>query len=254
MTSPSSSHVVLPICVFAFLVASLPAGAQTQTDAPLEEGRVMVWGALGFQGDFGGNVNSSGIGVVNGRRAELDANTWGERFDPGLVFRVGGAYNITNESQITANIGWEQAEADATEAGLIGTSPIEVGFSDYQAWNFDVGYRQFMNTDFVAKPFVGGAIGLQHVDEISISLNAPLAGLAVNDLPFYDDSWVVQWRIGTGLLWDITDRFGALVSIDLRYSGVLSDTSGIGSLGFERLNDQGNRWTFPILVGAFAKF
>ena len=40
----------------------------------------------------------------------------------------------------------------------------------------------------------------------------------------------------------------------LRYLGVLSDESGIGSLGFERINDQGNRWTFPIMVGAFVKF
>jgi hypothetical protein len=243
---------VLIACVLAF--TALPAAAQTQGEAPLEEGRVMVWGSLGFQGDFGGNVNSSGIGVVNGRRAELDANTWGERFDPGLVFRVGGAYNLTGDSQITANIGWEQAEADATEAGLIGATPIEVGFSDYQAWGFDVGYRRFIATDFVAKPFVGAAIGLQHVDAISIDLNAPAAGLTVTELPFYDDSWVAQWRVGTGLLWDINERFGALVSIDLRYSGVLSDASGIGALGFERVNDQGNRWTFPVLVGAFVKF
>jgi hypothetical protein len=35
---------------------------------------------------------------------------------------------------------------------------------------------------------------------------------------------------------------------------VLSDASGIGALGFERVNDQGNRWTFPVLVGAFVKF
>jgi hypothetical protein len=80
------------------------------------------------------------------------------------------------------------------------------------------------------------------------------AGLAVTGLPFYDDSWVVQWRIGTGLLWDINERFGAQVTIDLKYSGVLSDVSGVGSLGLERVNDQGNRWTFPVLVGAFVKF
>ena len=213
----------------------------------------MVWGALGFQGDFGGNLNSSGVGVLNGRRAELDANTWGERFDPGLVFRVGGAYNLSEASQVTGTVAWEQAEADPAEAGLLAGAPIDVRFSDYQAWGFDIGYRQFISSRFKARPFVGGAIGFQHVDEITVDLNS-IAGLTVTELPFYDDSWVVQWRLGTGLLWDIGERYGALVTIDLRYLGVLSDESGIGSLGFERINDQGNRWTFPIMVGAFVKF
>lgn len=213
----------------------------------------MVWGSLGLQGDLGGSLNSSGTGLVNGRPAELDANTWGERYDLGLIFRFGGAYNLTPESQVTASFAWEQAEADPTEAGLLGGIPLEVGFGDYEAWGFDVGYRQFIESDYFLKPFVGGSIGFQHVDAITVSMRSP-AGLLVDELPFYDDSWVAQWRVGTGVLWDINERFGTQFTIDLRYSGVLSDQSGIGSLGFERVNDQGNRWTLPIMVGAYVKF
>jgi hypothetical protein len=252
MTHVSFTGAILP-CLLMCLVSALPLGAQTQGPGPAEEGGVMIWGALGFQGDFGGHVNSSGVGVLNGRRAELDANTWGERYDPGLVFRVGGAYNLTGDAQLTGSFGWEQAESDSAEAGLLAGVPIEVGFSDYQAWGFDIGYRQFLVTNYTARPFIGGALGFQHVDAITMDMTSP-AGLAVTGLPFYDDSWVVQWRIGTGLLWDINERFGAQVTIDLKYSGVLSDVSGLGSLGFERINDQGNRWTFPVLVGAFVRF
>ena len=53
---------------------------------------------------------------------------------------------------------------------------------------------------------------------------------------------------------DINERFGWQVTLDIKYSGVLSDQSGIGTVGFERVNDVGNRWTLPILVGAFVKF
>ena len=247
------SYRTLVSAVCMCLAFGAAAGAQTQGSGPLDEGAVIIWGALGFQLDFGGNVNSSGVGVLNGRRAELDANTWGERYDPGLVFRVGGAYNLTSDSQLTAAFGWEQAESDVAEAGLLAGLPIDVGFSDYQAWGFDVGYRYFLATDYAARPFVGSALGFQHVDAITVTMTSP-AGLSVTALPFYDDSWVVQWRVGTGLMWDISDRFGALVTIDIRYSGVLSDVSGIGSLGFDRINDQGNRWTFPIMAGAFVKF
>ena len=64
----------------------------------------------------------------------------------------------------------------------------------------------------------------------------------------------MSWRVGTGFLWNINDRLGAIVSLDLKYNGVLSDRAGIGTVGFERINDTGNRWTLPLLGGVYVKF
>lgn len=44
------------------------------------------------------------------------------------------------------------------------------------------------------------------------------------------------------------------VSLDLKYNGVLSDRSGIGAIGFERINNTGNRWTLPLMGGVYVKF
>jgi hypothetical protein len=228
-----------------------PASAQPQPS--LEEGRGMAWLSLGFQGDLGGSVNSSGIGTVIGQPAELNANTWGERYDPALIFRLGGAYNISDDSQLFGAFSWEQAEADPADAGLVSGLPLDVAFGDYQAWGIDAGYRHFYPVEWSGKPFVTASLGFQHVNAISVGLSSP-AGFVVNDVPFYDDSWVVQWRIGTGLLWDINERFGWLATVDVKYSGVLSDAAGIGSVGFERINDAGNRWTLPIMAGVYVKF
>jgi hypothetical protein len=235
-----------------FAIISLTGTLAFGQDAPLEEGRGMAWGAVGFQGDLGGSVNSGGIGSVSGFRGELDANTWGERYDVAIMFRVGGAYNFTSNSQLFGEITWEQAEADTAEAGLIGGQPLEVKFSDYQGTSFDVGYRYFFGTEMATKPFIGAAVGYQRLQDITISLSS--VPLNVTDVPFYDDSWVFGWRVGTGFLMDINERFGWQVTLDLKYAGQLSDQSGIGTVGFERINDGGNRWTLPILVGAYAKF
>ena len=230
----------------------LPGTAAFAQPDPILEGRGMVWGSLGFQGDLGGAVNTSGIGVVNGLRAEIDANTWAERYDTALVFRIGGAYNLTSKSQLLAAITWEQSEADTTDVGLIGGQPLQAKFSDYQGTSIDVGYRYFFNTDYKAKPFVSGSIGFQRLQDITISLAS--APFTATDVPFYDDSWVAGWRVGTGFLMDINERFGWQVTLDIKYSGVLSDQSGIGTVGFERINDVGNRWTLPIMAGAYLKF
>jgi hypothetical protein len=234
------------------VILSLGTTAFAQAPDPILEGRGMVWGSLGFQGDLGGAVNSSGVGVVSGLRAEIDANTWAERYDTALVFRIGGAYNLDSKSQVFAAITWEQSEADTTNVGLIGGQALQAKFSDYQGTGIDAGYRYFFNTDYKAKPFIAGSIGFQRLQDITISLTS--VPFTANDVPFYDDSWVAGWRLGTGFLMDINERFGWQVTIDLKYSGVLSDQSGIGTVGFERINDVGNRWTLPILGGVYAKF
>jgi hypothetical protein len=238
--------------LFLAVISSNGTAAFAQGAGPLEQGRGLAWGSLGFQGDLGGSVNSSGVGTVSGFRAEIDANTWGERYDAALVFSVGGAYNVTSRSQVFGSVTWEQSEADSAEVGLIAGQPLRAKFGDYQGTSFDFGYRYFFNTEFSAKPFVAGGIGFQRLQDITVSFSS--TPFNTGEVPFYDDSWVTGWRVGTGFLWDINDRFGWQLTLDLRYAGVLSDQSGIGTLGFERVNDVGNRWTLPLLAGVYVKF
>jgi hypothetical protein len=49
-------------------------------------------------------------------------------------------------------------------------------------------------------------------------------------------------------------HFGIMATVDLRYSGVLSDQAGIGMAGFDRINTGGSRWTLPLLGGVYFKF
>ena len=230
---------------------AITAAAQ-QPAAPLEPRRVLAWGAVGFQGDLGGAVNESGIGVVGGQRAEINTNTWAERYDTALIFRVGGAYNVSGTSQVFGAMTWEQSEADAAVVGLISNGDLTAKFSDYQGWGFDIGYRYFPRTDFVFNPFVSASIGFNRIQDITLDLSS--ATFNATEIPFYDDSWVAGWRIGAGFLQDINDRFGWQVTLDFSYTGILSDQAGIGTVGFERINNGGSRWTLPIMAGAYVKF
>ena len=245
-------RLLFRVLVIISAISSFGTTLSAQSAEPLEAGHGMFWGSLGFQGDISGAVSSSGVGVVNGQRAEINANTWAERYDAALIFRIGGGYNVTANSQVFGAVSWEQSEADTAEVGLIGGLPLQAKFSDYQGWGIDGGYRYFFATERRAKPFVGGSFGFQRLQNITLGLSS--APFNVNEVPFYDDSWVASWRGGGGFLMDFTERFGLQVTVDLKYSGVLSDQAGIGTVGFERINDVGNRWTFPIMAGAYMKF
>jgi hypothetical protein len=240
------------LCLAALITIGVAKPAVAQSATILSPGGGMVWGSLGFQLDRGGSVNSSGIGQILGQRAEINTNTWGERYDSPLLIRFGGAYNLDDRSQIFGAIGWEQAEADPADAGLIGGRRLEVGFTDYQSWDIDAGYRYFIDIGQSAMPFLSVSIGFQRLEAIAISLSAP--PFQVNQLPFYAESWVAQWRVGTGVIAEVSEHFGMHATLDLKYSGVLSDEVGIGTLGFERINNVGNRWSLPIMGGVFLKF
>jgi hypothetical protein len=237
---------------FTIAALSIATPVVAQSDGPLTQGRGLAWASLGFQADLGGSVNTSGVGVVNGQRAEINTNTWAERYDAALIFRFGGAYNLSSRSQVFGALTWEQSEADTAVVGLIGGQDLSGKFSDYQGWGLDGGYRYFFNTGYKAQPFIGASFGFQRLQDITLNLSS--ASFNRNDIPFYDDSWVMGWRLGTGFLWDINDRLGWQVTIDLKYSGELSDQAGIGTVGFERINDSGNRWTVPIMAGAYFRF
>lgn len=237
----------------AVLVGAAPAFAQS-SEPPLNSGGGQAWASLGFQGDLAGSLNSSGVGLVNGQRAEINRNTWSERYDAALIFRFGGAYNIDGHQQVFGALGWEQSEADTATVGLIGGLPLDAKFRDYQGWGFDVGYRFFFNTPYVsARPFVGASVGWQHVKPIDANFSS-VNGVVANDVPIYDDSWVPMLRVGGGIQWDINKHWGIQATLDIKYTGPLNDISGLGTLGFDRINDTGNRVTLPLMGGAFVKF
>jgi hypothetical protein len=240
------------VCVLgisAVLAASGAAFAQDpQATTGLEPGGGLIWGSMGFQSDLGGTVNSSGTGTLFGRRADINSNSWSERYDAALIFRIGGAYNLNEMSQVFGAVSWEQSEADEALTGLLGK------LDDYQGWGIDVGYRHFYPTTVGAKPFLSASLGFQRVQEISADLVSEDFAVRIEDVPFYDDSWVPSWRVGTGFLWDINPRFGWQFTIDIKYAGLLSDQAGLGTLGLDRINDTGNRWSLPYMGGVYVKF
>jgi hypothetical protein len=232
----------------------LPSLALAQATTGFVKGDVLVWGAVGIEGDLGGSVNSSGVGTINGMRTEVNANAWGERYTPALAIQYGVAFNSNSISQFFVSGHWDQSESDTAVIGLMGGQPLTATFSDYQGWGFSFGGRRYFPTTIQAKPFVSGSIGFEHRKAINAILSSDPVGFIEQDVPFYADSWVTQWRVGGGMMWELTPRVGWQATADIKYSGVLSDVAGLGTLGLERINDTGNRWSLPVMAGIFVKF
>jgi hypothetical protein len=226
------------------------AHAQTTGFTP---GHFSVWGEIGFENDLKGNINTSGVGLVAGQRAEIDINSWAERYDAALLVKAGFGYALDDQQQITFTFNWDQAEADQAEIGLLGGQPLTATFTDYQGWGFDAGYRYYAPTASKVKPFVEMAVGVQHVQEIHADMiGAP--NLAFNDVPFYNDSYALRGRAGGGIVVMFNSKVGFQLVGNLQYTGALKDQSGLGTLGFERVNNEGRKWNAPLTGGIIAHF
>ena len=238
------------VMIVAFFVGSGVAHAQ---ETGLTPGHVSVWGEIGFEGDLKGNINTSGVGQVAGSRAEIDINSWAERYDAALAVRFGFGYALDEHQQLTFTANWNQAKSDQATVGLIGGQPLLATFSDYQGWGFDAGYRYYGATASKVKPFVSMAVGVQHVQEIQADLTAA-PNIVFNDVPFYQDSTVLRGRFGGGFIVMFSDKVGLQVTGDIQYTGALNDQSGLGTLGFERINDDGRKWSSPLTGGLIVHF
>jgi len=226
--------------------------AHAQTTG-LAAGHVSVWGEIGFEADLKGNINTSGVGLVNGSRAEIDINSWGERYDAAFVVRFGVGFALDEHQQLTFNGNWDQAQADQGEVGLLGGQPLFASFTDYQGWGFDAGYRYYHATAGMVKPFVGVAAGFQRVQEIQANFTAA-PSVAYNAVPFYTDSWSLRARFGGGMIVMFSDKVSLQVTGDIQYTGALNDQSGLGTLGFERVNNDGKKWNSPLTGGLIVHF
>jgi len=226
--------------------------AQAQTTG-ITARHVSVWGEIGFEGDIKGNVNTSGVGVVAGQRAEIDINSWAERYDAALLVRFGVGFALDDEQEFIVTGNWDQAEADQAVVGLLGGQPLQATFTDYQGWGIDFGYRFHFATASRVKPFAEVAGGIQHVQEIHATFIGA-ANQVFNDVPFYSDSFAGRARAGGGLLFAVSGNVGVQIAAGLQFTAALKDQSGLGTLGFERVNNDGRKWNTPLTGGIYVHF
>jgi Outer membrane protein beta-barrel domain len=241
----------LSVILCALLASATNAQAQYQAS----ESPWFVDLAVGIAPSINGNVNSGGIGVLQGQAAAILPNPYGDVYGTGIDFRFGGGYMLNDESELRGIFTYQSADADLVRLGDIGPSSLYGQYSDYKSLGLDFGYRRYVPLSIHSiRPYGEVTLGVAFIDRINIQLAAPQSNIVFNNTDFYDGTAAFTWGINGGVVFHVAEQTDVTAQLGLRHVSGLADVDQLVGTGLEEINNDSGRLTFPIVVGVRFRF
>ncbi len=224
--------------------------------------RLTVSALFGVDNQFSGKMIKQATGrTTGGAPINLDETTFDEVYGRMGMLKLGVGYRTTPRTETVLNFVYSSSDASqtATPVGTVGANPqvpLNVNFTSYKYWGFEVGERwYFARTRFT--PFLGALLGLnRHQDIRGTFVNVPAnltPGLAAQDGKFFEKSWAFSLGPTGGVLIGV-GPFEVMAEAQIRFLGGLSDVDWLVEEGLRDVNSESSRWSLPILVGARIRF
>ena len=155
--------------------------------------RLAISALFGVDNSFSGNMIKAATGTTTGGvPINLNETTYDDVYGRMELFRLGVGYRETPRNESVFNFIYSRSSSQVVNVGTVGTTPLNVSFSDYSYWGVEGGQRiYFARTRFT--PYVGLLLGLNRNGDIrGTFVNVPLdqtPGLAAQDGKFFEKSW-----------------------------------------------------------------
>ena len=225
-------------------VLLVPGAAVAQDEGIRGRWSVTFTGGVSVPG--GGEFHEGGRGSVLGLATSVDAKNYNDVFDPGVGWRAGLGYGVSNRVELFGDFTWKRAEASELSVGNVASLDLRAGFGDYTSYGFDAGMRVHLAPGARVNPYVAALAGMRRVEAIPGTFSVPAAGVTLRDTPFFDASTVPVFGGDIGLLFGVSQRVSLGLEGGFRYHTGLKELEGLAGTGLENLNDAGSGWSMPI--------
>lgn len=242
------------VIVAVAILAALGLAPAAQAQPSVLDYRWSAEVGLGWDNSLSGNINSGAVGKLNGQTTVVTPNSYSDVYGTGFHLRFGGGYLIDEVSEVRAVFTYQSLSADLTPMGEYGASTLYGQYDKYKSFGLDVGFRRYFDMKPNVRPYLEGTIGLGFITEIDVNLSAPAANFTGLATDFYDRTAAFSFAGNAGVLWQVSDHFGAYGQFGLRWMSGLSQIDNLAGTGLETINDNSSRWTLPIMVGMRARF
>jgi hypothetical protein len=238
-------YVCVPVALMATMLSATEAGAQTNS-----------WSVsfdVGTQVAVRGDVHGSGAGRVLGLPTQVESRSYSDVYGDGLYWAAGLGYRLGETGELRVQGSYTSNPAERLQVGSVAGLPLFALFDDYRDFGMNVGYRQYLGSARV-RPYVGGSIGFERLEEIKSEFSVPAAGVVLSDVDFYKASVVPSFGIGGGVQISLSDSFAVQGGIDFKWQGDAKDSDGLAGTGLDSINDESRRWSMPLTAGVTVRF
>jgi hypothetical protein len=216
------------------------------------------------------NSSVFGAAVTGTTTFSVNSRKFSDVYDRPIQLGISGNYGLSNQDEVSAGLRYLHAQGktfnalNVTSAGTIngvafaGNAALQGDFGNYNEYGLDAGYRHFFEP--VASgfhPYIGGILGLKHNNSVDIDLSYNSTTIA-NGIKFYESGWAWAAGLEAGFRYDIASSVALGLATGIRYEGNLrQDSTDINSAsagGLANVNNGGNRWDIPAVVGLTVKF
>jgi len=235
-------------------LAALTLASAAQAQPNVMDRRWSIDVGLGWDNGITGNINSGGIGKIDGQAVVILPNPYEKVYGTGFQLRFGGGYLIDEATEVRAMFTYQSLDANLTTMGDIGTSKLYAQYDPYRSFALDAGFRRYVDVAANIRVYAEATMGLGFIDETDVTLVAPTVNLAQHATDFYDRTAAFSVGGNLGLLLQASERVGVYGQIGMRWMSGMSAVDGLAGTGLEAINDTSSRWTLPFIIGVRTRF
>ncbi|HEY7379280.1 MAG TPA: hypothetical protein VH542_11395 [Steroidobacteraceae bacterium] len=172
------------------------------------------------------------------------------------------SYDASENLEAYGRFSYNPLDGQTHTIGLLTTSdqsvsePITAHFKDADQYSLMLGSRYYVPTGDQWRVFAGAALGASRFDDMTGTIDLPTAGVSMPDLRFARATTVFSQSLEAGI------AYHSPASVDLQFSIGADHMDGpkggddatLAALGFDTTRDGGDRWSFPITLGATYRF
>lgn len=236
-----------------------PATVQATTPSPDDlRHRLTISVLLGVDNSFSGNMIKAASGTTTGGDPiNLTETKYDDVYGRMEMYRFGAAYRETPRTESVFNFILSRSSGQTVNVGTVGTTPLNVNFTEFNYWGVEGGQRVFFaRTRFT--PYVGFLLGLNRNNDIrGTFVNTPGGaqppGLVAQDGKFFEKSWALSFGPTAGFLVGV-GPFELMAETQLRWMNGLSDVDWLVEEDLRDINSESSRWSIPFTAGVRIRF
>jgi hypothetical protein len=257
------------------LYTSLAAGALLASSGALaapEKGQISIRGMAGVDfpiaGDFHGGANApvADLGALNpalaGVGGTLAIENRGNRDIFNGSFSAGGelGYGLSEMSEVFGSFRYLRSKPSTVQVGNAVVPALNASlatFGDFgriQSYSGEIGYRQYFTRGTI-QPYAAARAGVTFTDSIDANFRVPDAGIALNNVPFYNNSVSATLGADIGVAIPLSKGVELNLETGIRWtSGLSGNDDALAGLGLAGINNAGARFDIPLRGGLTFRF